>query len=335
MSPSPEHAPRISVVIVSWNRRADLEVAIRSVRAQQHGDYELIIVDNGSTDGTIEMLEGGALGALTLYKAGANLGASVARNLGLRLARGQWVAFMDSDAELLGTDIFTHLERQLEADPKLGALGLAIYLDRERSQPWALGNYHLPGGYVDLGRARSEWAEPHYLNTCFSLWRREAVAALGGFDPAMPYGFEDNDLSLRLRRAGWHLAVDPSRAACHHLSKAARIRAESDGWSHFAYDERSRALVQLKDLGLVGFLRQEAWLCSRAGRLQRHYIHLHSGLRRRQKLRLYTLEPLRAMLGHLGRTLTGRVGDFIAQAPFEPGKVCPVVPSRQEPAKAG
>lgn len=309
--------PRLSVVIVSWNRREDLAVAIKSVRAQTHDSYELIVVDNGSTDGTIDLLENGALGPLVLYKAGTNLGASVARNIGLKLARGKYVAFMDSDAELLDADALAQLEARLESDPKLGAIGLAIYLDRDKQEVWRMGNYHLRGGYSDIDRAKAEWRDPDYMNTCFSLWRREAVAQLGGFDPAFPYGFEDDDLSLRFRRAGYRLEIDPSRAAVHHLSKASRIRAESDGYEHFAYDYRSRILMQLKDRGFWGFLKEEAWQWSSAGRRQRYFIYLHSGLRRRQRIRLYALEPIKALLAHPRHVFTRGRADYIAQAPLD------------------
>jgi GT2 family glycosyltransferase len=282
----------VSVIIVSWNRREDLAVALASVRRQDYPSLEIVVVDNGSEDGTVEMLRSGACGPLTLYRAERNLGASVARNIGLKVARGEFVAFMDSDAELLSPTDISNLVRAIQARPNVGAIAPAIYTDAERKEPWFFGGYYLRGLYCDTVRTRKDHENPEYLSTCFSIWRKRLVDELGGFDPSLPYGFEDNDLSHRLLRAGHTLVVEMSVAVRHHLSQASRIRAEKEGWSHFRYDERARNLLQLRRLGLFGYLKEEAWQWTREGRSQRYHIYLHAPLRRRHKLALYTLVPV-------------------------------------------
>lgn len=302
-APTEHQPPKISVIIVSWNRRDDLAVALASLRNQNYPCLEIIVVDNGSTDGTVEMLRAGGYGPLTLYRADRNLGASVARNIGLRLAAGDLAAFMDSDAELLGENVLQDLTRRLLADSKLGAVGPAIYLDADCKDPWFLGGYYIRGLYCDQVRAKKDWLDPEYLSTCFSIWRKPLVDKLGGFDPALPYGFEDNDLSWRVLKAGYKLAVDPDVRVRHHLSQASRIRAEKDGWSHFRYDERARNLLQLRRLGFWGYLKEEAWQWSAEGRRQRHFIFLNAPLRRSQKLSLCTTVPLSTMVEAIGGRL--------------------------------
>lgn len=324
-SPAPQIAASppaalISVIIVSWNRREDLDVALASVRRQDYPNFEIIVVDNGSTDGTVEMLRSGKHGPLVLYRAAENLGASVARNIGLRLAKGSLVAFMDSDAEALGADTLTRLARRMAEDTNVGAIAPAIYLDTERKDPWFLGGYYIRGLYCDQLKAKSEWRDPEFLSTCFSLWDGDLVRRLGGFDVALPYGFEDNDLSWRVQRAGRRLEVEPSLAVRHHLSSAARIRPESDAWNHFRYDERARHRIQIKRLGLWGYLKEEAWQWSAAGRKQRYYIYLNSPFTRRQRLRLFAGATL-AALATWPRIARSRMTDFIGQTVIDDSRI--------------
>ncbi len=306
----------ISVIIVSWNRCDDLDVALASVRRQDYPNLEIIVVDNGSADGTVEMLRSGRHGPLALYRASENLGASVARNIGLRLARGSLVAFMDSDAEALEATTLTRLARRMTEEAKVGAIAPAIYLDADREDPWFLGGYYIRGLYCDRLKAQCEWRDPEFLSTCFSLWDGDLVRRLGGFDVALPYGFEDNDLSWRVQRAGRSLEVEPSLAVRHHLSSASRIRPESDAWNHFRYDERARHWIQIKKLGLWGYLKEEAWQWSAAGRKQRYYIYLNSPFARRQRLRLFAGTTLAALVA-TPRIVRSRNNDFIEQTAID------------------
>lgn len=92
-------APLISVVTPVWNARATLEATLASVRAQSLGDWEHLLIDDGSADGS-EALIAAAADADPRVRAlstGANRGAGVARNLGIRAARGRYIAFLDAD----------------------------------------------------------------------------------------------------------------------------------------------------------------------------------------------------------------------------------------------
>jgi len=90
--------PRVSVVIPTYNRAAKVPRGIESVLAQTFSDLEVIVVDDGSTDGTGNIL-GEAFGNRIRYCPQANQGASAARNKGIAEARGDWIAFLDSDDE--------------------------------------------------------------------------------------------------------------------------------------------------------------------------------------------------------------------------------------------
>ncbi len=119
MSPlSPVHrfaTPEVSVIIPTFNRRALVSTAIESVLQQTYSDYELIVIDDGSTDGTREQLQ--PYMKSIRYLSQPNRGVSAARNTGINAASGEWVAFLDAD------DYWhpTKLQQQFEALSSLGS----------------------------------------------------------------------------------------------------------------------------------------------------------------------------------------------------------------------
>jgi glycosyltransferase involved in cell wall biosynthesis len=116
--------PKVSVVIPTYNRAAKVRSAIESVLAQTVTDLEVIVVDDGSSDDTGKIL-GEIFGDRIRYYAQANQGASVARNKGIAEARGEWIAFLDSD-DLWEND---KLEWQFKAQERFGSQCGGCYTD--------------------------------------------------------------------------------------------------------------------------------------------------------------------------------------------------------------
>ncbi|MGR9051735.1 MAG: glycosyltransferase family 2 protein [Gammaproteobacteria bacterium] len=102
----------ISTIIPSHNRCFELHRALSSVMAQSHVSDEVIVVDDGSTDATAEMLRNEFPGVVYRYQ--PNQGVSAARNEGIRLARGQWLAFLDSDDEWLPDKLANQIDKLTE-----------------------------------------------------------------------------------------------------------------------------------------------------------------------------------------------------------------------------
>jgi hypothetical protein len=183
-------APAAAVVVPTYERREDVSRAVRSVLAQTRGDFELIVVDDGSTDGTGEALAG--LDPRVRYVWQENRGVAAARNAGLRLATAPVVAFLDSDNVWLPG----HLETVL------GALG---------RHPRAVLASTCPE-FMTTGRRRPARARlvdplPEALVanaagfvSCIAV-RRAALERAGGFDERLRVA-EDNDLWARLALLG-------------------------------------------------------------------------------------------------------------------------------------
>ncbi|GAB4258166.1 MAG: glycosyltransferase [Deferrisomatales bacterium] len=183
--------PLVSVVIPTFDRRELACEAVASVLAQTLGDWELVVVDDGSRDGTAAHLQARFPDPRVRVVRQDNRGASAARNRGARETSGPWLAFLDSD------DLWTppKLERQLQA--------LEAHPDHPAcytEEVWfRKGRWANP---KKVHAKHSGWIFPRCLPLCIIspssiLLRREVFDELGGFDESLP-ACEDYDLWLRL-----------------------------------------------------------------------------------------------------------------------------------------
>jgi glycosyltransferase involved in cell wall biosynthesis len=200
--------PRVSVVIPTYNRAACIKDAIESVLAQTFHDYEIIIVDDGSRDDTRQTIEG--YGSRVQYIYQNNAGVSAARNKGISEARGEWVAFLDSDDEWLPMK----LSRQMECLAKFPDV-IALVCDVEI----VMGNLshrlfeirglsYASGACVRLERPLTSVFDVNYFPSSM-LVKREALIKAGFFDEKLSLS-EDIELSGRLALLGaWGLINEP------------------------------------------------------------------------------------------------------------------------------
>jgi glycosyltransferase involved in cell wall biosynthesis len=202
--------PTVSVIIPTYDREALLREAVASVRAQTYEDWELIVADDGSTDGTrayLAAIDDARVRPLLLEHRGDTISA---RQAALDVARGRWIAFLDSDDAWLPDK----LSRQL-----------ACLAEHSRCR-WSYTGYHLvdvagaplPPRDPAADRAPSGWILAPLLTFAASasivtlLVERALLAEIGGFDPAFPIR-GDYELVLRLAAHGEACALAESLAA--------------------------------------------------------------------------------------------------------------------------
>lgn len=201
--------PLVSVVIPTYNRVELVQQAIDSVLAQSYPQLEVIVVDDGSSDGTGAMLNA-QYGQQIHYLWQANQGESVARNRGIAVANGEYIAFLDSDDQWLPTKI----ERQVEAmecAKDISVIGCQAYLIDVEGKP--IKNASL---FTDLPETGVSLERSLLVNTfgggSIALMRSHLLRQLGGFDPTIRFG-EDWDLWLRVLINGGKLEVLPEPLA--------------------------------------------------------------------------------------------------------------------------
>ncbi len=186
--------PLVSIVMATRNYARFLPEAVESVRAQTHAHWELVIVDDGSTDPTHEIVRPWLTDRRIRYVRSDRLGQSRAKNLGVALSRGPFVAFLDA------VDAWeaTKLDKQLTLlvpKPEVGVVFCRRSLMNEQSQPFPRRNTPLP----PRGRVLGELFVQNFV--CFSsaLVRREVLSQVGLFDPQRDLAI-DYDLWLRVAK---------------------------------------------------------------------------------------------------------------------------------------
>jgi glycosyltransferase involved in cell wall biosynthesis len=234
MSPiPPAAAPQVSVVIPAYNRAATIAAAIESVLRQTWGDFELIVVDDASTDGTRAAAAEVQDPRVRLIANPRNMGAAAARNAGVAEARGTWVAFQDSDDEWLPGKLEKQMAR-LAANPDfVGAYcGLLTVggLDARPGERTALRYVPDPSVKPAEGDILEPLLERNMISTQTLVVRRDVFEELGGFDATLP-AIEDWDFALRLAHRGPIAFVDEplvhQRFSPNSISRWTRRRRES------------------------------------------------------------------------------------------------------------
>ena len=243
---------RVAAVIVTHNSVEVIEPCLKSVARAR----EVIVVDNASEDATVETAE--ALNReATIVTITENLGYGAAANEGLRRATGEFVLLINPDATL-EEGALEALVKAADSYKKAGILAPRLIGPAggtERSHNASLfARDHMPRKRTDPEPEGETSCD--FLSGAVMLLRREAVDAVGGFDPAIFLYYEDEDLCLRLREKGWSLVLVPQAAARH-------IGGASEPWS-LAYHWRgnwhmgwSRLYLERKHRGTQA-LRKEA-----------------------------------------------------------------------------
>jgi glycosyltransferase involved in cell wall biosynthesis len=182
--------PLVSVIIPTYNRAAWVKEAAGSVLAQTFRDYELLVVDDGSTDATLEALVS-LDGPLKVLRLERRRGVSAARNLGAAAARGDWLAFLDSD-DLWLSDKLTRQVDFLRAHPDLVICQTEEIWIRNGVRVNPPETHRKAGGDIFLQSLQRCSVSPSAV-----MLHRRLFEALGGFDETLPAA-EDYDLWLRV-----------------------------------------------------------------------------------------------------------------------------------------
>jgi glycosyl transferase family 2 len=224
--------PAVSVVVPTYQRRELVRRAVASVIAQTYRDFELIVIDDGSTDGTRQLFE--PLGDQLRYRWQPNRGVAAARNAGLRMSRGSIVTFLDSD-DLWVADHLAVVKELMARHPEAVGASTCPEFKLRKDQPIRRARL------IDYRKDLIHGASGVGYTPCLAV-RREALIAVGGFDERLK-AMEDSDLWCRLATLGpfcllHRRTVIPQRGALDSLRDRGRRAGD-----YLAADELSAANV--------------------------------------------------------------------------------------------
>jgi glycosyltransferase involved in cell wall biosynthesis len=199
--------PVVSVVLPTYNRASLLNRAIRSVLAQSYSNFELIVIDDGSTDETYVVMNGFRDRRIRYISLEHNTGAAAARNVGIRMARGKFLAFQDSDDEWLPTKLAKQMSAFRCGSRRLGV----VYSDMEKILSDGTVNYFAAPDVPSsrLINPAIRFYQVGNLGIQSAVIKRECLDAAGHFNESLP-AFEDLEMFIRLaRQCEFHRIEEP------------------------------------------------------------------------------------------------------------------------------
>ena len=223
--------PKISVVVCSYNGAATIAETLAALECVEYPDYEVIVVDDGSTDATAEIASAFSVRLIRTE----NRGLSAARNTGMEAARGEIVVYLDDDAY---------------PDPQWLTYYAAAFAVGDYA---AVGGPNVPppgDGLVAAGVARAPGNPTHVLLTdrvaehvpgCNMAVRKSVLQAIGGFDPVFRIAGDDVDVCWRIQAAGGVIGFAPAALVWHHRRRTVRTY-----WRQQRNYGRAEALLEAK-----------------------------------------------------------------------------------------
>lgn len=259
----------ISVIIVNWNGERFLGECLRSIEQQTWPSREYVIVDNGSTDGSPEIIRKWAAGRtdtqiLWLDK---NTGFTRANNLAFERAKGEWFALLNNDA-VASPDWLEKLIRRGNRDRRIGMVGGKILfsdpagiIDKAGHLIYRDGQNRGRGTMEPDRGQYDEESEILWPDACAALYHRDLIYETAGFDESFfAYG-DDADLGMRARLLGWRAWFAPDAVVLHRHSATAGPYSPLK----IMLVERNRILLALKNFPLPLLLQNPYWTLRRYG----------------------------------------------------------------------
>lgn len=256
-----ERLGKVAIVVLNWNGRDDTLACLASLGQLDYPVYEVIVVDNGSSDDSAAAIRA-AYPQVTLIETGDNLGYVGGNNVGLEHARtigADYALLLNNDTEV-APDFLRLLVEAAEADPTIGIMGPTIYyFDRPGviwsaggAIDWGWGDTRMIGvDKVDQGQFGLSPRPVDFVSGCAMLIKMSSIDQMGLLDPRFFAYYEETEWCVRVARAGFKIVHVPQAKIWHKISPTAR---EASPQVHY-YMTRNRLLfLKLSGAGVSSWL---------------------------------------------------------------------------------
>lgn len=216
-------APLVSIVMINWNGREHLSRCLPSIAAQTYRNYELVIVDNGSTDDSVAYIRE-HFPAVHLLRNDENLGFAIANNQGIAVTHGEFIVILNNDTQVeLGW--LDSLVAAAQSHPEMGAFACLVMFSDKRDVIDSAGltvsvlGHGCQNRLGDTTVGTEEAKEVFGASATAAMFRRELLDDVGLFDEDYFIYYEDVDLAWRARLRGWRSFLVP-QAVVYHVHSA-------------------------------------------------------------------------------------------------------------------
>ena len=225
--------PKVTIIILNWNGKEDTIECRESLKHITYPNYEILLVDNGSTDGSVECFRERYPG-MEIIETGENLGFAEGNNVGIRRAMDEgadYVLLLNNDT-VVDPEFLGELVKVAESDLKIGIVGPKIYYydyGGRKDVIWFAGGkinwwwgikYHLGRGIPDFGQF-NETSNSDFISGCCFLIKSEIIHKIGLLDDIYFCYSEDADWSIRAKKAAYNVIYVPQSIIWHKISKSA------------------------------------------------------------------------------------------------------------------
>ncbi len=266
--------PKIIVVILNWNRPADTLECLHSIQKVDYSNYEIIVVDNGSTDDSIAQIRH-HFPTISILENGQNLGFAEGNNRGMVEAikkNADYILLLNNDT-VVHPHILKAFAETAQEYPQAKAFGAKIYFYDEPTLIWHAGGdvdshgrcYHIGCGQCDLEKKSETVEKIAYACGCCLLIKADVLPQVGMLCPQFFLIWEEIDFCWRLRQAGYDILFVPKAKLWHKISVSFEGGNRGPLWQYFYW--RNRLLFLEKHLSTKKRLKfyltifpRELWL---------------------------------------------------------------------------
>jgi GT2 family glycosyltransferase len=256
--------PLVSIIVLNYNGLDVVESCIRSVLATNYPNFEIIIVDNASVDGSYQTLmkKFGKDNRVTIVRNNVNLGFAGGNNIGLKYTHGSYITLLNNDTEVDDNWLLEAI-KIAESDEKIGAVQSKLFFWYNRNILESAGAFIDKAGYgFERGFVRGKQnynavEDIFYANGAAVTLKRDAVeriqepGKLELFDQDFFFAYEDVDLSWRMRLAGFRTVISPKSIVYHRRSTTTSRKKDLLVFHHC----KNRILTLVKNYNLSNLAR--------------------------------------------------------------------------------
>lgn len=238
--------PKVIIIIPSYNSMRFIGKCLRSILATDYPNFEVILVDDGSTDGSLEYVRKnfGYDKRLKIIKNPKRLGPAASRNIGIKVANGDYIAFIETDMEVEPNWLKEAL-KVLTSNSSIGAVYCKVRDTNEKDRIQAAGLLILPhtGWVVNVGLWEKDLGQYDDVRDTIAgavglVVKREVIDLIGGFDEKLTHNIDDIDYCWRIWLAGYRIVTAPKAVVYHWTFKPSNVRevtiSESVSEYHFS-----------------------------------------------------------------------------------------------------